>query len=65
MIRQLRQAVYNRTTKKKKEISFFQFQDFYRKEIEVDGEPAYLEILDTAGSLEFILSRRIREIRCF
>ena len=24
-------------------------EDFYRKEIEVDGEPCVLEILDTAG----------------
>ena len=27
------------------------FQDFYRKEILVDSEPAYLEILDTAGRI--------------
>ncbi|CAF4825190.1 unnamed protein product, partial [Rotaria sp. Silwood2] len=31
--------------------------DFYRKEIEVDGEPAYLEILDTAGTEQFASMR--------
>lgn len=28
-------------------------EDFYRKEIEVDGYPAILEILDTAGTEQF------------
>ncbi|CAF1037284.1 unnamed protein product [Rotaria magnacalcarata] len=32
-------------------------EDFYRKEIEVDGEPAYLEILDTAGTEQFASMR--------
>jgi small GTP-binding protein len=58
-------SLQSNNKKKNKKFLFFEFQDFYRKEIEVDGEPAYLEILDTAGSLEFILSRTIREIRCF
>ncbi|CAF3594126.1 unnamed protein product, partial [Rotaria sp. Silwood2] len=31
--------------------------DFYRKEIEVDSEPAYLEILDTAGTEQFASMR--------
>ena len=28
-------------------------EDFYRKEIEVDGSPQVLEILDTAGTEQF------------
>lgn len=28
-------------------------EDFYRKEIEVDGSPCVLEILDTAGTEQF------------
>jgi len=28
-------------------------EDFYRKEIEVDGAPSVLEILDTAGTEQF------------
>lgn len=32
-------------------------EDFYRKEIEVDGDPAYLEILDTAGTEQFASMR--------
>lgn len=28
-------------------------EDFYRKEIEVDNSPCVLEILDTAGKLQF------------
>ncbi len=47
---------------KKKSNRFFlplSFQDFYRKEIEVDGEPAYLEILDTAG--QFLLRKFLKK----
>ena len=33
------------------------FKDFYRKEIEVDGDPAILEILDTAGTEQFASMR--------
>lgn len=32
-------------------------EDFYRKEIEVDGDPAILEILDTAGTEQFASMR--------
>ncbi|CAF0837174.1 unnamed protein product [Adineta ricciae] len=32
-------------------------EDFYRKEIQVDTEPAYLEILDTAGTEQFASMR--------
>lgn len=32
-------------------------EDFYRKEIEVDGEPSVLEILDTAGTEQFASMR--------
>jgi len=32
-------------------------EDFYRKEIEVDGEPCVLEILDTAGTEQFASMR--------
>jgi small GTP-binding protein len=32
-------------------------KDFYRKEIEIDGDPAYLEILDTAGTEQFASMR--------
>ena len=32
-------------------------EDFYRKEIEVDGEPSILEILDTAGTEQFASMR--------
>lgn len=35
----------------------FRFKDFYRKEIEVDGDPAILEILDTAGTEQFASMR--------
>lgn len=33
------------------------FKDFYRKEIEIDGYPAILEILDTAGTEQFASMR--------
>jgi len=33
------------------------FSDFYRKEIEVNREPATLEILDTAGTEQFASMR--------
>lgn len=36
-------------TGEKRKFNFDVLQDFYRKEIQVDTEPAYLEILDTAG----------------
>jgi len=32
-------------------------EDFYRKEIEVDGSPSVLEILDTAGTEQFASMR--------
>lgn len=32
-------------------------EDFYRKEIEVDGSPCVLEILDTAGTEQFASMR--------
>lgn len=32
-------------------------EDFYRKEIEVDGTPSVLEILDTAGTEQFASMR--------
>ena len=32
-------------------------EDFYRKEIEVDGAPSVLEILDTAGTEQFASMR--------
>ncbi|ESO05381.1 hypothetical protein HELRODRAFT_156884 [Helobdella robusta] len=32
-------------------------EDFYRKEIEVDGDPSVLEILDTAGTEQFASMR--------
>jgi small GTP-binding protein len=34
-----------------------QYKDFYRKEIEVDNDPAILEILDTAGTEQFASMR--------
>jgi Ras-related protein Rap-2C len=32
-------------------------EDFYRKEIEVDGKPCILELLDTAGTEQFASMR--------
>ena len=51
---------YDPTVEGKKyfeEEDFHFFSDFYRKEIEVNREPATLEILDTAGTEQFASMR--------